>query len=42
MNKRERFFSGASAGIFTAVTVCVLAVVLLTPPARYSLSLIHI
>ena len=38
MNKRERFFSAASAGIFTAVTVCVLAVVLLTPPARYSLT----
>lgn len=33
MNKRERFFSAASAAIFTAVTVCVLAVVLLTPPA---------
>lgn len=38
MTKRERFFSAASAAIFTAVTVCVLAVVLLTSPARYSLT----
>ena len=38
MNKREQFFSVATARISTAVTVCVLAVVLLTPPTRYILT----
>lgn len=38
MDKREQVFSAATAGIFTAVTVWVLAVVLLTPPSRYDLT----
>lgn len=38
MNKREHFFSAATAGIFTAVNVWILAVVLLTPPSRYGLT----